>query len=50
MARKDTFYDNKDTFLKKGHQEFHPPPAQPCLIPFLSVLNQNKALHNFGTF
>ena len=51
MARKDTFYDNKDTFLKKGHQEFHPPPPdQPCSIPFLSVLHQNKALHNFGTF
>ena len=29
MARKDTFYDNKDTFLKKGHQEFHPPPLPP---------------------
>ena len=36
MARKDTFYDNKDTFLKKGHQEFHPPPpSQPTLFnPF----------------
>ena len=28
MARKDTFYDNKDTFLKKGHQEF-PLPLSP---------------------
>ena len=26
--------------MKKGHQKFHP-------YPFLNVLNQNKAFHNF---
>ena len=34
MARKDTFYDNKDTFLKKGHQEFHPPSRPTLFNPF----------------
>ena len=30
-------------YLKKGHQNF----TTPCLIDFLSVLHQNKALYNF---
>ena len=31
-------------FMKNGHQKFHP---LPCSVQFLSVLHQNKALHNF---
>ena len=34
----------KGTFLKKGHQQLYPLPYS---FPFLSVLHQNKALHNF---
>ena len=34
----------KGTFLKKGPKKFQPPPNSIC---FLSVLHQNKALHNF---
>ena len=34
----------KSTFLKKGPQNFPPPLYS---IPFLRILHQNKALHNF---
>ena len=39
LARKSTF------LKKKRHQNFNPPPLYS--IPFVSVLHQNKALHNF---
>ena len=37
LAKKGTFFE------KKGHQTFY----HPLFNPFLSVLHQNKALHNF---
>ena len=33
----------KNDFFEKGNQKFH----QPYSSPFVSVLHQNKALHNF---
>ena len=51
LARKSTFLWKKGTFLKTGHQKFHPhAPVPPYSIPFLtflSVLHQNKALCKF---
>ena len=48
LARKGTcltgnFYEKWTLFLKKGPKNF----TLPYLIPFLSVLHQNKASHNF---
>ena len=34
----------KDTFFEKRASKISPPPYS---IPFLSVLHQNKAFHNF---
>ena len=44
LARKGTFYEKRALFLKKGTKNSTPPPHS---IPFLRVLNQNKALYNF---
>ena len=40
------FYQKKATILKKGPQNL-PLPLHPYSIPVLTVLHQNKALHNF---
>ena len=37
-------YENRPLILKKGFQKIHTPPYS---ILFLSVLHQQKALHNF---
>ena len=44
LARKGTFLCKKGISLKKGPPKIHPSPYS---IPFLSVLHQNKVLHNF---
>ena len=46
LARKGTFLSKKATILKKGPQNL-PLPLHPYSIPVLTVLHQNKALHNF---
>ena len=40
LARKDTFYE-------KRAPKISPPSPPPYSVSFLSVLHQNKALHNF---
>ena len=40
LARKDTFYE-------KRAPKISPPSPSPYSVSFLSVLHQNKALHNF---
>ena len=51
IGQEGHFFMKKGTFLKKKHKKFHasrpPRPPPPYSIPFLSVLHQNKALHNF---
>ena len=37
------YWPKRALFWKKGHQKFH----HPLFNPFLSLLHQNKALHNF---
>ena len=36
----------KGTFFQKSTLKIYP-PSSPHSVPFLSVLHQNKALHNF---
>ena len=45
LPERTLFYEKRALFLKKNGPKIFSLP--PCSIRFLSVLHQNKALHNF---